>query len=240
MRLQGFRFGQFRMPEGKWNAYDNDLRVPFVVRGPGVPPRGHTAPCDGQHTALHAQRSVQPEKRNLERNRSRPLLHRITPAAHITTFSVAVRRLECVALCSNLTITASDSHHSPRGHTGAAQHVDRYPRVERRPHANRPRPRGCAHPIHDGRPVRRSRARHRPCEVRVHLHMRACACVRLFVLLLSFAIVSAQRAGADAPAAACGARGAAERREMADGAADRVLWAGRRGAVRANTASRYL
>lgn len=32
----GFRFGQYRMPEGKWNAYDNDLRIPFVVRGPGI------------------------------------------------------------------------------------------------------------------------------------------------------------------------------------------------------------
>jgi len=33
----GFRFGQYRMPEGKWNAYDNDLRIPMVVRGPGIP-----------------------------------------------------------------------------------------------------------------------------------------------------------------------------------------------------------
>ena len=36
----GFRFGQFRMPEGKWNAYENDLRVPFWIRGPGVKPGG--------------------------------------------------------------------------------------------------------------------------------------------------------------------------------------------------------
>lgn len=33
----GFRFGQYRMPEGKWNAYENDLRIPMVVRGPGIP-----------------------------------------------------------------------------------------------------------------------------------------------------------------------------------------------------------
>lgn len=32
----GFRFGQYRMPEGKWNTYDNDLRIPMVVRGPGI------------------------------------------------------------------------------------------------------------------------------------------------------------------------------------------------------------
>ena len=24
--------GQFRMPQGKWNAYDNDLRIPWVIR----------------------------------------------------------------------------------------------------------------------------------------------------------------------------------------------------------------
>lgn len=34
----GYRFGQFRMPQGKWNVYDTDLRVPFFVRGPGVIP----------------------------------------------------------------------------------------------------------------------------------------------------------------------------------------------------------
>ena len=26
------------MPEGKWNAYDNDLRVPLWIRGPGISP----------------------------------------------------------------------------------------------------------------------------------------------------------------------------------------------------------
>ena len=34
----GYRFGQYRMPQGKWNAYDNDLRIPFVIRGPGIMP----------------------------------------------------------------------------------------------------------------------------------------------------------------------------------------------------------
>eukprot|EP00947_MAST-08B_sp_MAST-8B-sp1_P004860 g4860.t1 len=34
----GYRFGQFRMPQGKWNAYDNDLRIPLLLRGPGITP----------------------------------------------------------------------------------------------------------------------------------------------------------------------------------------------------------
>lgn len=32
----GFQFGQFRLPQGKWNVYDTNLRIPFVVRGPGI------------------------------------------------------------------------------------------------------------------------------------------------------------------------------------------------------------
>ena len=32
----GYRFGQYRMPQGKWNSYDNDLRIPFVISGPGI------------------------------------------------------------------------------------------------------------------------------------------------------------------------------------------------------------
>jgi len=33
----GYQFGQFRMPQGKWNVYDNNLRIPMVIRGPGIP-----------------------------------------------------------------------------------------------------------------------------------------------------------------------------------------------------------
>lgn len=33
----GFHFGEHRLPRGKNTAYDEDLRVPLVVRGPGVP-----------------------------------------------------------------------------------------------------------------------------------------------------------------------------------------------------------
>lgn len=33
----GFQFGQYGMPEGKWNAYEHDIRVPFLIRGPNIP-----------------------------------------------------------------------------------------------------------------------------------------------------------------------------------------------------------
>ena len=39
----GYRFGQFRMPQGKFHPYENDIRVPMYVRGPGIRP-GATRP----------------------------------------------------------------------------------------------------------------------------------------------------------------------------------------------------
>ena len=33
----GFHLGQHRLGAGKWTAYEEDIRVPLVVRGPGVP-----------------------------------------------------------------------------------------------------------------------------------------------------------------------------------------------------------
>jgi arylsulfatase A-like enzyme len=44
----GFHLGQHRLGAGKWTAYEEDIRVPLVVRGPGVP-EGKTLP----HTVLN-------------------------------------------------------------------------------------------------------------------------------------------------------------------------------------------
>ena len=32
----GYRFGQFRMPQGKWNVYENDISIPWLIMGPGI------------------------------------------------------------------------------------------------------------------------------------------------------------------------------------------------------------
>jgi N-acetylglucosamine-6-sulfatase len=37
----GFHFGTHRLSVGKWTAYEEDIRIPLVVRGPGVP-KGQT------------------------------------------------------------------------------------------------------------------------------------------------------------------------------------------------------
>ena len=39
----GFHMGQHRLGAGKWTAYEEDIRVPLMVRGPGVP-EGKTLP----------------------------------------------------------------------------------------------------------------------------------------------------------------------------------------------------
>lgn len=34
----GFHLGQFRLPGGKWQAYEDDIRLPMMIRGPGIQP----------------------------------------------------------------------------------------------------------------------------------------------------------------------------------------------------------
>lgn len=34
----GYQLGQFRIPQGKWNTYEHDIRVPMYLRGPGIHP----------------------------------------------------------------------------------------------------------------------------------------------------------------------------------------------------------
>jgi arylsulfatase A-like enzyme len=33
----GYHMGEHRLPEGKWTAYEEDIKVPLIVRGPNVP-----------------------------------------------------------------------------------------------------------------------------------------------------------------------------------------------------------
>ena len=48
----GYRFGQFRMPQGKFHPYENDIRVPMYIRGPGIRPGSIRPDILGSHVDI--------------------------------------------------------------------------------------------------------------------------------------------------------------------------------------------
>jgi N-acetylglucosamine-6-sulfatase len=38
MSRQGYSLGQYRLPTHKMQVYENCLRVPFLIKGPGIQP----------------------------------------------------------------------------------------------------------------------------------------------------------------------------------------------------------
>lgn len=48
----GYRFGQFRMPQGKFHPYENDIRVPMYIRGPGIRPGSIRSDILGTHVDI--------------------------------------------------------------------------------------------------------------------------------------------------------------------------------------------
>ena len=47
----GFHIGQHRLPQGKRCPYEEDVNVPMIIRGPGIP-RGRTADFVTSHTDI--------------------------------------------------------------------------------------------------------------------------------------------------------------------------------------------
>src|SRR5262249_12869354 len=43
----GFHLGQHRLPAGKYSPYETDIRVPLLVRGPGIPAGDHISAITG-------------------------------------------------------------------------------------------------------------------------------------------------------------------------------------------------
>ena len=58
----GFHLGQHRLPAGKETAYEEDIHVPFVVRGPKLAPHASSAnssnPTDASAVSTQACRLV--------------------------------------------------------------------------------------------------------------------------------------------------------------------------------------
>jgi arylsulfatase A-like enzyme len=48
----GFHFHELRLGIGKWNVYETDIRVPFIMEGPGIQPNSTLSTVVGSHADL--------------------------------------------------------------------------------------------------------------------------------------------------------------------------------------------
>jgi N-acetylglucosamine-6-sulfatase len=80
----GYHLGQFGIPFEKSTPYDTDVRVPFYVRGPGVPAgavaEGMVSLMDVGATMLELTGAVPPGSRTTDGRSIVPLLHAAGPA----------------------------------------------------------------------------------------------------------------------------------------------------------------
>jgi N-acetylglucosamine-6-sulfatase len=102
----GYMAGEHRLPHGKAKAYDPSIRVPLMVRGPGVPagsrPRQMVVNADLAPTILDAARatagrvldgrSLLPLTRDPALGRHRPVLVEIAKGAGLKTTAIRTRR----------------------------------------------------------------------------------------------------------------------------------------------------
>lgn len=83
----GFHMGQHRLPIGKWTAYEEDIRIPLMVRGPGVPKGGHQEQMvlNNDFAPTFADIADANTPRFVDGRSFSPLLQADTPATKSTT-----------------------------------------------------------------------------------------------------------------------------------------------------------